>query len=182
LVAGGRDGSRPQRVSEVGDRVIKVSFISLFFCVRCRVLTLAECGFENNRARHYRIPESVVGCLCLTNYPPTYRVLSEPRLAHSLLQLLWNHPVHLNPIAHLQRSEKRRGTRDLLMSGPLDFRSQSSTSLPLKLEAGITRRCRERGIVRLLSSKLALQQNNGDASGTYVNWTINRCKSSQSFI
>ena len=54
------------------------------------------------------------------------------------------------------------------MSGPLEFRSQRSTSLPLKLEAGITRRCRERAIVRVLSSQPALQQNNGDASGTYV--------------
>jgi hypothetical protein len=36
----------------------------------------------------------------LTNHLGTDTVRHEPSLAYSLLQLLWNTPVHLNPTAH----------------------------------------------------------------------------------
>ena len=33
----------------------------------------------------------------MTRPPFAYRVVPEPSVAHSLLQLFWNYPVHLNP-------------------------------------------------------------------------------------
>jgi hypothetical protein len=76
-----------------------VIFLSLYFVARFVPLTRPVWHFENESIRRVANSARYLPVSCLTKHSHTYTVRIEPSIAYSLLQLFWNHPVHLNPTA-----------------------------------------------------------------------------------